>query len=233
MQLPHLPKATAFICEADKPWNRLDFQFNPTTLRFSKSARYNRQPSQGSAGDPQAQYMGTQPTKLDMKILLDAVEKQPFGSVQSEVERLLKWTSTDTSILGTTSPSPPELQFTWGALTINGLTTFVGVLTQVDVTYELFARDGRPIRAEVDLSLESTPQPLLPTNPTSGAERAQRRHMLRRGEALHSIAFATYGEAARWRDIARANGIDNPFRLVPGRELLLPDATELDGAERR
>jgi nucleoid-associated protein YgaU len=131
-------------------------------------------------------------------------------------------------------PSPPELLFTWGSLTINGGNTFTGHLKQVDVTYDLFARDGRPIRAQVDLTLESSPQPLpgtLPrTNPTSGGERARRSHVLRRGEALHSIAFAAYGNPARWRDIARANGIDNPFRLAPGRELLLPDATELAGA---
>jgi nucleoid-associated protein YgaU len=36
-----------------------------------------------------------------------------------------------------------------------------------------------------------------------------------------------YGDAARWRDIARANGIDNPLRVPAGRELLLPDPTEL------
>lgn len=224
-----LPKATAFLAEVRNPLARLDFHFNPTTLRFSKSAKYDRQPSQGADGDPQAQFLGTEPTRLQMEILLDAVEKQPAGSVQSEVERLLKWTNIDTAP-GDPAPSPPELLFTWGALTINGRNTFIGVLSQVDVAYELFARDGRPIRAKVGLTLESTPQPVLGTNPTSGGERARRSHVLRRGEGLHSVAFATYGQAARWRDIARVNGIDNPFRLTPGRELLLPDATELSGA---
>jgi nucleoid-associated protein YgaU len=224
-----LPKATASISEVRNPLTRLDFHFNPTTLSFSKSAEYQRQTNQSADGDPQAQFLGTQATRLEMQILLDAVESQPAGSVQSEVEQLLKWTSADTAP-GHPAPSPPELLFTWGALTINGQHTFIGVLSNVDVTYELFARDGRPIRAQVSLTLESTPQTLLPTNPTSGADRAHRRHVLRRGEALHSIAYATYGNAAFWRDIARANGIDNPLRLVPGRELLLPDAIDLAGA---
>jgi nucleoid-associated protein YgaU len=227
-----LPKATAAIREVDNPLIQLTFHFNPTTLSFSKSAEFKRQPSQGASGGPQPQFLGTQATTLRMQILLDAVEKQPAGSVQAEVEQLLKWTSTD-GAPGDPAPSPPELRFTWGALTINGGNTFTGHLKQVDVTYELFARDGRPIRAQVSLTLESTPAPLpqtLPmTNPTSGGERARRSHVLRRGEALHSIAFATYGEAARWRDIARVNGIDNPFRLTPGLELLLPDASELAG----
>jgi nucleoid-associated protein YgaU len=227
----HLPKATASIREVRNPLAQLNFHFNPTTLSFSKSADYRRQTNQAAEGDPPAQFLGTQATTLDMEILLDAVENQPAGSVQSEVEQLLKWTNADTAP-GDPAPSPPELLFTWGALTINGQHTFIGVLSKVNVTYELFARDGRPIRARVSLTLESTPQTLLPTNPSSGAERAHRRHVLRRGEALHSIAFATYGNAALWRDIARANGIDNPFRLLPGRELLLPDASELAGAAR-
>jgi nucleoid-associated protein YgaU len=228
-----LPKATAFIQEVRNPLSRLDFHFNPTSLSFSMSANFGRQPTQGASGGPQPQFLGTGPTELRMQILLDAVEKQPAGSVQSEVERLLKWTRAETT-WGNHSPSPPELLFIWGALTIGGQHTFTGHLENVDVTYEMFSRDGRPIRAQVSLMLKSTPLPTsrnLPgTNPTSGGERARRSHVLRRGEALHSIAFETYGNAARWRDIARANGIDNPFRLAPGLELLLPDATELAGA---
>jgi nucleoid-associated protein YgaU len=225
-----LPKAKAFIREVRNPLAMVNFHFNPTSISFSKSAEYKRQPSQGAAGDPNVQFLGTAATALRMQILLDAVEKQPAGSVQSEVEQLLKWTHAET-MLGNPAPSPPELLFTWGALTIDGRHTFTGHLNQVDVTYEMFSRDGRPIRAQVNLTLESVPQVLPRTNPTSGGERARRSHVLRRGEALHSVAFQTYGDAARWRDIARVNGIDNPFRVTPGRELLLPDATDLAGSE--
>ncbi|HLL64135.1 MAG TPA: hypothetical protein VK453_00130 [Micromonosporaceae bacterium] len=224
-----LPKAKAFIQEARNPLARVNFHFNPTTISFTKTAEYRREPSQGSAGDPPVQFKGSGATQLKLQILLDAMEKQPTGSVQSEVERLMRWMSPEDDP-STHSPSPPELQFTWGSLTINGAHTFKGHLTQVDVTYEMFARDGRPIRAQVNLTLQSTPQPAARTNPTSGGERSRRSHLLRRGEALHSVAYATYGDAARWRDIARANGIDNPFRVRPGRELLLPDPNELNGA---
>jgi nucleoid-associated protein YgaU len=221
-----LPKAKAFLREVRNPLARVNFHFNPTTISFSKSADFKRQPTQGAAGDPPVQFRGTQATSLKLQILLDAVEKQPVGSVLPEVERLMKWTSPDDDP-GTHSPSPAELQFTWGALTINGAHTFTGHLEQVEVTYEMFARDGRPIRAQVNLTLQSTPQPVGRTNPTSGGERARRSHVLRRGEGLQSVAYAAYGDAARWRDIAHANGIDNPFRLTPGRELLLPDPSEL------
>jgi nucleoid-associated protein YgaU len=185
---------------------------------------------QGAHGDPPVHFKGTESTQLKLQVLLDAVEKQPAGSVQPEVERLMKWTQAEKDPT-THAPSPAELQFTWGALTINGQHTFVGNLEQVDVTYELFARDGRPLRAQVNLTLQSTPQKVLGTNPTSGGEHPRRSHLLRRGEGLHSVAYDTYGDAARWRDIARANNIDNPFRVQPGRELLLPDPNELDGVD--
>jgi nucleoid-associated protein YgaU len=226
-----LPKAKAFIQEVRNPMARVSFHFNPTTISFSRKAEFKRKPSQGSKGDPPVQFTGTQATQLRLQILLDAVEKQPQGSVLPEVERLMRWTSADDNP-GTHSPSPAELQFTWGALTINGAHTFTGHLEEVAVTYEMFSRDGRPIRAQVNLTMASTPQPAARTNPTSGGERSRRSHLLRRGEALHSVAYATYGDAARWRDIARANGIDNPFRVAPGRELLLPDPTELTGTDR-
>jgi nucleoid-associated protein YgaU len=224
-----LPKAKAFLQEAKNPLSRVNFHFNPSSISFSKSAEFKREPSQGAPGEPSVQFLGTGSTQLRMQILLDAVEKQPAGSVLPEVEKLLKWTSAE-GPLKTPAPSPPELRFTWGALTINGAHTFVGHLEQVEVTYEMFTRDGRPIRAQVNLTLESTPQPVPPTNPSSGGERSRHSHVLRRGEALHSVAYAMYGDAARWRDIARANDIDNPFRIPPGRELLLPDPTELNGA---
>lgn len=224
-------KAKAFLQEMANPAARVDFHFNPTTISFSKSADYRREPTQGAAGDPPVQFRGTQATSLKLQILLDAVEEQPAGSVLPEVERLMGWTS-PASGSGDHAPSPAELRFTWGALTINGAHTFTGHLQQVEVTYELFARDGRPIRAQVNLTLQSTTHAPAHTNPSSGGERARRSHLLRRGEGLHLVAYQAYGDAARWRDIARVNGIDDPLRITPGRELLLPDPAELSGPAR-
>jgi nucleoid-associated protein YgaU len=226
-----LSKARAFLREVRNPASRVDFHYNPTTISFSKAADFKREPSQGAGKEPPVQFRGTQATQLKLQILLDAVEKQPDGSVLPEVEKLMSWTSAQTDPT-TPTPSPAELQFTWGALTINGAHTFNGHLEQVEVTYEMFARDGRPIRAQVNLTLSSTPQEPAGTNPTSGGERPRRSHLLRRGEALQSVAYKVYGDAGRWRDIAAANGIDNPFRVPPGRELLLPDVSELTGAGR-
>lgn len=224
-----IPKAKAFLVEKHNPLARVDFHFNPSTISFSKSARYGRNPNQSSGADPTVQYHGTDATELKLQILLDAVEDQPLGSVQREVERLLSWTNVPASKKNEPGASPPELRFTWGALKINKAHTFVGHLEQVDVTYEMFARDGRPLRAAVSLTLKSKSEEPALQNPTSGAERSRRSHVLRRGETLQSVAYLFFGTAAAWRMIAAMNGIDDPFRIRPGRELLLPDSTELSG----
>ncbi len=42
------------------------------------------------------------------------------------------------------------------------------------------------------------------------------------GDSLASIANAEYGTPTMWRAIAIANGLEDPFNLRVGRELLLP-----------
>jgi nucleoid-associated protein YgaU len=226
-----LPKAKAFLCEALNPTKRVAFHFNPSTLNFTKKAEYKREGNQSGAADPPVQYHGTGATTLKLQLLLDAVEEQPAGSVESEVERLLAWTNISDGLTGKAA-SPPLLRFTWGMLKINKTHTFVGHLDEVDVTYEMFARDGRPLRAQVSLSMSSASQEPGAQNPTSGAERAKRSRVLRRGETLQSVAYEVYGDPGAWRQIAATNGVDDPFRVLPGRELLLPDASELAGVIR-
>jgi nucleoid-associated protein YgaU len=70
---------------------------------------------------------------------------------------------------------------------------------------------------------------MLPTNPTSGGPAGRKRHIVSHGDSLPLIAARSYGHPGLWRAVADANGIDDPFRMTPGRALLLPSVTELAG----
>jgi nucleoid-associated protein YgaU len=59
-------------------------------------------------------------------------------------------------------------------------------------------------------------------NPTTRADGAGTSWIVGLGDSLPSIAYASYGDQTAWRTIARANGIDNPFRLRTGTVLTIP-----------
>ena len=64
-------------------------------------------------------------------------------------------------------------------------------------------------------TLHEIPSKTKGQNPTSGALTAQRVHRVVAGDSLQSLAWREYGDAAAWRAIAEANGIDNPGSCRP------------------
>lgn len=205
---------------------KLEFHFNPTTISFSKRANFQEQQSSAARSAPSQQFTGTGPTELSLKILLDDVE-DVTGAIPGEVDKLLKWTNPQDP--DASNPKPPKLTFTWGALKFGDGKKFEGRLHDARVTYQLFQRDGTPLRAEATIKLKADPDEPQGTNPTSGGLTPYRSHEVARGETLQSVAFNAYGSARRWRDIAVENGIDNPLRVLPGAKLLLPASAELSG----
>ena len=146
------------------------------------------------------------------------------GTIQPQIDRLVEWTTVPDS---TPTASPPQLTFTWGALIVGDKGGFRGFLEQLRVTVEMFGRDGTPLRANIALSLKSGVLAPQGTNPTSGTETSRKRRVLRRGQTLQSLAYEEFGEAGAWRLVAELNGIDDPTRLRPGQEIMLPDRREL------
>jgi nucleoid-associated protein YgaU len=45
-------------------------------------------------------------------------------------------------------------------------------------------------------------------------------HTITSGQTVSDIAAQLLGDPARWREIAAANGIDDPFHLVPGASIV-------------
>lgn len=126
---------------------------------------------------------------------------------------------------------PIGLRFSWGAEM-----TFPVSLFHVDINYVRFTAAGRPTRAEVTLTLnQNRIEPLAGTNPTSGGPAGRRARILDSSDRLPTLAAASYGLPAAWRQIARANGVDDPLRMRPGTAVFLPEAGEMaaEAAARR
>ena len=104
------------------------------------------------------------------------------------------------------------------------------MIDSLTVQYPLFRPDGTPIRADgqalADAGREGRRQAVgrrLEEGPEPDDARRRRpplAHVVRDGDSLPSIAFASYGDPTRWRAIAEANGIDDPLALRRGRAAL-------------
>ena len=151
--------------------------------------------------------------------------------VTADVGKLLAWSTK--SVVGS-SPRPvlPPVDFTFGS----GLRGQALNLTSLSLQYTRFDAQGQPSRAMVTTLKLEEPKRVPSTsgaprqgarNPSSGGIAGRSVHVLRQPESLAALAQQTYGDAAAWREIAAANGIDDPMRVRPGTTVYLPAPSEV------
>jgi nucleoid-associated protein YgaU len=145
------------------------------------------------------------------------------GDVTPKVTKLLEWQKPKE--IG--SP-PPLVKFEWANK--KQLEHFTGVITQLNCTYTVFRKDGTPVQAKVDLTIEGADYLEMGKNPTSHAIDSRRVHTVVEGETLASVAYRELGRPAYWRAIAEMNDIDDPLRVPAGTALFIPSAA--DAAKR-
>lgn len=201
----------------------LPCQFNPTTVRVSKTARWTAQPTRGSARAPLPQFVGTGPEVLTASLFFDSFDTLggKGGPVQDAISQLIDWACVPADSYDSATPQPAVITFMWGT----GI-SFIGVLTQVNAEYTMFSTDGSPVRATADISLRAVPDVPEGTNPTSGGVSGRRSALLGDCDSLANVAYAEYGDPGLWRVIAGANGIDDPARVPAGTMLLVPPRTQ-------
>ena len=113
--------------------------------------------------------------------------------------------------------APPVVRLAWGTI------TFTAVVVRSNTTFTLFAGDGVPVRARVDLTFReyTPPGKQLRGTPRHSADRTSVR-TVKQGDTLPGIAGAEYGRPEEWRAIAEANDVDDPRTLTAGEELVIP-----------
>ena len=201
---------------------RIEFMFNPDSFSFSKSAQWNRTEARAAGEAPVAEFQGTQASKFTVELFLDAFESTGTH-ITSSVSLLMQTLKPLSSTMSQNKPQPPWVIFGWGTAI-----TLTAIVTALDVEYTMFDGSGTPLRAKIKITMEEMPVPPGRQNPTSGGMATLASHVVSDGDTLASIAYHEYGNAAYWRALANANGIDDPARLRAGTELLLPSAGELD-----
>jgi LysM repeat protein len=109
---------------------------------------------------------------------------------------------------------PPLLQLSWGSL------NFVGHLMSCRQNFTRFSEDGVPVRAWLECTFRQFISN-VGTKPLESPDTTKYR-TVHQGDALWSLSAREYGEADQWREIARANHMENPRLLRSGDIIALP-----------
>jgi hypothetical protein len=208
---------------------RLEVQFNPDTLKVTYANQVAAPRQAGDQSGPAShQFVGAGTTKLSLTLWFDVTVPPYSDDKRADVRKL---TQNLASFMTPKAPPgggaggssggaqaenqllPPAVRFLWGSI------TFDGTFESLDETLELFAPDGRPLRASCNVGM---------TKPSISAQFIRQQGgaagggpgrsplaAASLGVSLQGMASAA-GAGASWQSIAQANGIENPRRMAPG-----------------
>jgi len=198
--------------------DEIPVQFNPQTLKLNFS---NQQAGNGQPGGSATQFTGLGVTKLSLELFFDVTAPAPIVQTEADVRKLTMKVARfimPTAANGNgenTGPTPPTVRFSWGSF------LFDGVMESMDETLEFFSKDGIPLRATVSISLTKKnlaydfDKSKSPAAPGAAAAGTQPNEPARKGDSVQQMA-ARNGNQGDWKEIARANDIENPRGLAPG-----------------
>jgi hypothetical protein len=201
--------------------SKIDCMFNPSELSFTVSASWNDCDAKPGQSVPQLEFKSGDAGSMTLNLFFDTTNSG--GSVTVSTNKIIKLTKVSTKVSGfdksKNNGRPPWVIFHWGKFR-----SFKAVVTNVEVNYVHFSKSGDPLRARVTLALKQyADDTAFPSqNPTSGTPAPQRSHLVQPGETLDRIAWQHYGDATRWRAIAVANQVRDPFGIRPGTMLDIP-----------
>jgi hypothetical protein len=213
----------------------IDVLFNPGEYTLNKGAQFAEVPIPG-LDSPILQFIRGQAETLSVDLFFDSTDDGGTGDKAKPVTartdpfyQLIK--------IERESHAPPVILFSWGGQDFPGARTyetlagqnrygFKGVVESIRQRYTYFSSLGVPLRATVSLSIKEykTLHEQIAELNLNSPDRSKA-HIVQAGETITRIAELRHGNSADWRRIAAANGIEDPFALVPGTVLSIPVVT--------
>lgn len=198
----------------------IEVLFNPSEYRIGKANNFAQAAVPG-LGAPLLQFVSGNLRTLEMELFFDTYEAHRHAGTQvnpalSDVRALTR-PVVDLMAIDPETHAPPVILFTWGDL------TFTGVLAQVRQRFTMFLESGVPVRAQLEITINEWTSELTEAKEVKRQTADySRRHEVGRGETLAAVAHRFYGDPAKWRPIALANGVVAPRRIAVGTVLTVP-----------
>jgi Contractile injection system tube protein/LysM domain len=198
--------------------------FNPNSYSITKNVRWNP-PENSATGSTSATRLTDAPTldfgggesrQLSLELFFDITEPDKRQTdVRQETDRIVRLTQINRNL---EPKRPPTVKVAWGNATTADF-PFVGVISNLTQRFTLFKGTGEALRATLNVTFTEFLDPqknLRQTDPELTTR------VVKRGDTLANIAAEVYRDAALWRLIAEANGLDDPRGLEIGRRLTIP-----------
>lgn len=206
-------KAEIIVTWGDGKIENIPVLFNPNEYTLDAGSQYAWQTVPGM-NMPIAQFVSGEARTLSMELFFDTYEERKVKDkdVREKTKLITQLVEVDNDL-----HAPPVCRFVWGTL------DFKGVVEKVSAKYTMFLESGTPVRATLNVTFREyqTIEEQYQEKPRQSADRTKQR-TLKQGEQLWMIAAAEYDDPGLWREIARANGIDNPRKLEAGTPLIIP-----------
>jgi nucleoid-associated protein YgaU len=210
---PHLlpPRARAQVTSAliidTRSGDRVPVMFNPEEYSLDQGNEIAEIGVPGLAASP-VQYVRGRARTLRMELFYDTYE---LGTdVRAHTQRIVRLLDPDAR-----THAPPVLLFLMGTF------SFQCVLAEANQQVTMFLADGTPVRARLSVRFQEyvrleveTRSGLFVGPPTL--------HQATQRDTLPDLAATYLGDPRRWREVAEANGIDDPLRIAPGTPLVMP-----------
>lgn len=236
-----LEKAKLYtVTDGLKLGKALSVQFNPSEYQISRTVRLSKKLSvgkdqdidkmQAAAGsfatfsatlyfDTDTDLSGFDTSSLsaavksvalpDVSGVLPGMGRDP-DEVCQEIANMLKYNDEE--------HAPLKVRFVWGDL------DFMGYVASSTISYTMFARDGTPLRAKLQITIVGEETALLQKRMmrTFNSPNRTKERVLTEGDPLWMMAHQEYDDPAMWRTIAEANGILNPRKISRAMTLKVP-----------
>ncbi|GAA4842604.1 hypothetical protein GCM10025787_24900 [Saccharopolyspora rosea] len=200
--------------------------YNPEEFRVEQGNTFAEVGIPG-LDSPPVQYVRGKARALVMDLFFDTYETGE--DVRDHTAPIVRLLDTDPQ-----THAPPVLLFSLGRF------QFRCVLVDAAQRFTMFLRDGTPVRSTLAVRFQEYVRGaeveirsgffVGPPTLSAAVDTATRgalagpgsAHTVVAGDTLSGLAATYLGDPALWRDIARANGMTDPFDLPPGRTLVIP-----------